>query len=106
MPFSLVAARIIINASIQKVRKVPSAPDYHLSSGPHRGVNASALGHVGEAGGCPTVGAGVISTASVHPGVAVIAAPDDHFAAGPHGCVRVSASRYGSGARAHPSVVG
>ena len=41
----------------------------------------SAIGRVGGAGGCPTVGGRVVSPTCVQ--IAAEPAPDDHFAAGP-----------------------
>ena len=40
------------------------------------------LGRVGEAGGCPTIGAGIVSPAGIKI-VAADPAPDDHFTTGP-----------------------
>ena len=38
-----------------------SAPDDHFAAGPYCRVQRSAVGRVGGAGGCPTVGAGIVS---------------------------------------------
>src|ERR1043166_1023447 len=46
---------------------IVSAPHDHFAAGPHREVcclkTGSRKGRVGDAGGCPTVGAGIISAA-------------------------------------------
>ena len=44
---------------------VSSAPDDHFAAGPHCRVTISAIGRVGGAGGCPTIGAGIVSPAGV-----------------------------------------
>src|SRR2546430_13691297 len=84
-PRSTLAAFIQISAATD------SAPDDHLAASPHCCVLNSASGHVGEAGRCPTIGAGIISAASVKKSAAARAsAPDNHFAAGPDCCVNGS----------------
>ena len=49
-----------------------AAPDDHLAAGPHCRVRVSAIGRVGGAGGCPTVGAGIVSPAGVQNGAVII----------------------------------
>src|SRR5207247_6519912 len=66
-----------------------SAPDDHLASSPHCRVLNPASRRVGQAGGCPTVGAGIVSATGVKIAAAASAStPDDHFAPGPDCCVR------------------
>ncbi len=84
-----VSARVVSTAGIQIAGTALSAPDDHFAGAvvPYGRVIVSRLGRVGEAGGCPTVGAGIVSAAGVNKGgldVAVKSAPDDHFSSGPH----------------------
>src|SRR5437588_716080 len=51
--------RAVSPAGIQIATVANSAPDDHLASGPHCGVEFSASGRAGAAGGCPTVGGGI-----------------------------------------------
>jgi hypothetical protein len=44
------------------------------------------IGRIGDAGGCPTIGAGIVSAAGVQIVWIRISAPDDRFAVGPHCC--------------------
>ena len=61
-----------------------SAPDYHLTAGPHCGMTESGSGRVGGACRCPTVSNGIISAARVRLVVDATPAPDDHLTAGPN----------------------
>jgi len=128
-----VCARIISPAGVQIVAKRagPSAPDDHFSSGPDRCVIRSAIGRVGGAGGCPTIGNRIVSPArtrrswgwnwSARWGRAwgwawawvwgwgwswgrSYSAPDDHLTASPDCCVKGSGSGRADGAGGYPTV--
>src|SRR5207302_2049941 len=74
-------------------------------AGPHCRVLKPGSGRVGEAGGCPTVGAGIVSTAGVQKAAAALSsAPDDHFTAAPDACVNESRARRIGGARERPAI--
>src|SRR5207244_317239 len=71
-----------------------STPDDHLTAVPDCRVTASSSGHVGGAGGCPTIRARIVSPARVEVRWSRCkTAPDDHLTAGPY--CRVSRSARG-----------
>ena len=67
-------------------------------------MHDSAIGRVGSAGGCPTVGAGIVSPAGVQVAAVANPAPDDHFTAGPYCRVTLSACRGVDHAGGRPTV--
>ena len=87
----VVSASGVQNAGVV-AEYIRSAPDDHLAAGPHCRVIGPGVGHAGEAGGCPTVGAGIVSASGVERvktrGRSATADPDptpgDHLVAGPH----------------------
>jgi hypothetical protein len=85
---------------------VSSAPDDHLSAGPHCRVIVPGRWRIDRARGCPTVCAGAVSPAGVHQGAAADSAPDDHFAARPYRSVSVSGIGRVDGAGGCPTVGG
>ena len=105
-----VCAGIVSSAGIQIVVDTViknSAPNDHFTAGPHcRGIR-SAVGRVGSAGGCPTVGSGIVSAASIQVAVCETTsspAPDDHFTSGPDCLVKPSGSGRVAGAGSYPTV--
>src|SRR5262249_55419663 len=82
-----------------------SAPDDHFAAGPQCRMARPGMRRVGDAGGCPAVGAGVVPPAGVHIGRAVTPTPDDHLAASPNS--RASRPRSGrvGGAGGGPVIV-
>ena len=68
-------------------------------------MGSSAIGRVGCASGCPTIGAGIVSPAAIQVVAVVISAPNDHLTASPHRCVKCSASGGVGEASRSPRVV-
>ena len=86
---------------------IPSAPDDHLSTGPHCRVEDAPIGRTRGTRGRPTIRAGIVLSSGVQ-GKAheVNAAPDDHLTASPHCRVAASASGRVGGAGSRPSICG
>ncbi len=100
-----IGAGIVSPACIHIAAAVISAPDDHLTAGPHCRVIVSAIGRIGRAGGCPAISAGIVPPASVQIASAN-ATPYNHFTAGPD--CHVTAARLGhiGGAGGCPGVIG
>ena len=67
-------------------------------------MKVSGRGHVGGAGGCPTIRAGIVSPASVQKKLVIFSTPNDHFTASPHGSVQLTDGRRISGAGGCPTI--
>ena len=87
-----VACRVVARAVVQKATAAGSAPDDHLTAGPHRRVTGARGGRTGDGHRRPTVAHRIVAPAVVQIGSAV-SAPDDHLAARPHRRVRVAHGR-------------
>jgi hypothetical protein len=85
---------------------VPSAPDDHLTAGPHGRVRVASLGCVRGTSRYPTVRAGIVSApvVKIDRRAAKNATPDDHFVAGPYRGVRVSRRGRVGDAGGHPAI--
>ena len=100
-----IGAGIVSPAGVQGASLAITAPDNHLTAGPHCRVNVSLLRRIGDACRYPAIGAGIVSPAGVQIGAKRGgSAPDDHFAAGPHCRVQASRSRRVGSAGGDPTI--
>ena len=98
-----VRARVVPATCVKNAAVSFSAPDNHLTAGPHCRVKFSGIGRVGGTRGRPSIDAGFVSAAGLQR-VWVVSAPDDHVATGPHCRVIVSGGGHAGGTGGCPAI--